>query len=1113
MHPSRFAVRRPVAVSMAFLAVVVLGIISFTRLPIDLLPDVSYPRLVVYTSMPETAPEEIERLVSTPIERQVATVPGVQRVTSISRDGVSLVTLRFGWGTNMDFAMVAVREKLDGVRGSLPETASRPQMLRVDPESEPVMVVSVAGEVLWDTKELAENVFRRRLEQLDGVAQAIVAGGLDREIQVIVDPARLESYGISIQDVADAIAQANRSGAGGQILQGAIRYPLRTVGEFRTVEQIEDVVVRRRDLPNDAQRTLPVAEIARVVDGFADREAIARYNGREAVGLLVFKEAGANTVNVARAVDEVLEVLGAEFPAVQVDVAYSQAGFIRDSIDNVVSALILGGMLAFLVLFLFLREPRYPIAVALAIPISLVGTFALMDALGVSLNIMSLGGLALGVGMLVDNSIIVLENIFRHRGEGMEPAEGAAAGAEEVSGAITASTLTTIAVFVPIIYVEGVAGELFRDLSLAVAISLSMSLGVALTLLPSLAARLRLGRSVADAGPGRLAPERRPAGVAAVWWLLRVMWRLPIWLLRLATAVARELVTFWWSVARRAASATFGRPLRAFDRVFEAFAGRYHRALVWSLENRGRVLAVAGLALVATVWASLSLDRDLLPRVDQGAFEVGLELQEGTALQRTARVAQALEAILLADPGVEAVFGTVGRDVRRFAQSDDATDLHTAHFQVRLREGAATAPVVERLRPLLASAAPEGVVTVLTGQATALGQVLGGSDADVAVRIRGEELGEMFAYADAVAQRLGSLAGITNVRVGSERGQPQFAVEVLHPAANLYGVTPAAVATAVEHSIRGTRATDFIAFDRRVPVMVRIPDELRYDIATLERLQVGGVPLRELVAVHLVDGPAEIRREDQSRVVPVLADLSGRGLDQAIAQVESVLAEIPVPRGLRVEIGGENEEMRRSFRDLAMAFALALFLVYMILAAQFESFLHPATILAAVPLALIGAVLALLLSGQGLNTMSLIGLVILVGIVVNDSIVKVSFIARARQDGAELRDAILEAGRVRLRPILMTTATTVLGLTPMALGIGRGADLRAPLAIAVIGGLIVATLLTLIIVPVLFSVVEEARLSVAPRSSSDAPSAGTDDVSAAPASILEPALAASEAER
>ena len=1077
---------RPVAVWMLFLAVILLGGISYVRLPIDLLPDVSYPRLVIYTSYPDVAPAEVERQITERIEGEAAAVPGVERVTSVSREGVSLVTLRFAWGTDMDFAMLNVRERMDNVRDALPESATRPSILRVDPESEPIMTLSVAGgSDLWQTKEMAETVFRRRLEQLDGVAQASVSGGLDREIQVEVDPWLLDSYGLTIAEISRALDQANVSAPGGTILQGRYRYPLRTLGEFQDVEEIASVVVARQAIgagaggggsggaPNEGYRVVRLGDIARVTDGFADRESIARYAGEESVGVLVFKEAGANTVSVAAAVEDVLEELAIEYPAMRIDVADSQAGFIADSISNVVQALIFGGVLAFLVLFFFLRDPRYPVAIALAIPISVVGTFTLMEAAGVSLNIMSLGGLALGVGMLVDNSIVVLENIFRHREElGDDPVAAATIGTEEVQSAITASTLTTISVFGPIIYVEGVAGELFKDLSLAVAFSLLVSLLVALTLLPSLAARFAGGEA-----PARVAPAKagRPKGVfRTIGWALKGAFLAPFRLMRGAWRLTADLLKFWGGGLGKMLSTVFTPMLNAFDQRFDRFAEWYHVVLERSLERPGPVLVGSAVALILTVATGAVLQRDLLPDVDQGGFSIRLELDEGTALDATIEAATQIESAALADPDVAAVFSNVGRDVRAYAGGEEASGLHTASFQVRVKEGVRTHAVAERLRGL-ANRFPPGALSVETGQATALGTMLGGSEADVAVRVRSEDLDAAYEVAEEVRSRMSVLPTIGNVRIGTERGQPEVQIEIDRAACASYGIDPRLVAETVDRSMRGDIATEFVDFDRKIDVVVRYPDDMRYSRATLDGLRVQGVPIRELVTIREAMGPAQVRREDQARVLPVYADVVEGGLDQGIGDIQVALSDMVPSRDVRWQVGGENEEMRRSFRDLAFAFGLALILVYMILAAQFESFVHPLTILVSVPLALVGAVLALVLTGQGLNTMSLIGAVILVGIVVNDAIVKVDFINQSREQGMQLRAAILKAGRVRLRPIIMTTVTTVLGLTPMALGIGRGSDLRAPLAIAVIGGLLVATALTLIIVPVVYQSIENIR--------------------------------------
>lgn len=1080
MSIPRTSTRRPVAVAMLFLAVILLGGISYVRLPIDLLPDVSYPRLVVYTSYPDVAPAEVERLITERVEAEAAAVAGVERVTSVSREGVSLVTLRFGWGTDMDYAMLNVREKMDNLREGLPETATRPRILRVDPESEPIMTLSVAGpDDLWTTKELAETVFRRRLEQLDGVAQAAVSGGLDREIQVEVNPELMQAYGLTIAEVSQALARSNVSGGSGTILQGRYRYPLRTLGEFQEVSEIREVVVAQQmagvldERGQPTSRLVRVRDIATVTDGFAERESMAYYDGVESVGLLVFKESGANTVTVARGVDGVLDQLRSEFPEIRLDVANSQAGFIASSISNVVQALVFGGLLAFLVLFLFLRDSRYPFAIAAAIPISVVGTFAMMEAADVSLNIMSLGGLALGVGMLVDNSIVVLENIFRHREAGRSGLEAAALGAEEVQGAITASTLTTISVFGPIIYVEGVAGELFGDLSLAVAFSLIASLLVALTLLPTLAGRFSGGEPTPPPPPSE--PRARPSGLFAwIQWGWFAIVFAPFKVLGFIIRLFRSLGVFWWETFGGAVSRTTRPFLDAFDRGFDRFAERYHAVLEWSLDHRGRVLTGSVLALALTALIGATLQRDLLPAVDQGAFELRLELEPGIGIETTATAAEEIERALLEDPAVEAVFGQVGRDVRAYADGQEESGLNTARFQVRLREGVDTEEVMERLRPLQAQF-PVGALAIQAGQATALGTMLGGSDADVSVRVRGQDLDLLMEQAEAVRERLSGLDMLSNVRVGSEVGTPQIDVEILSEVAAQYGIEPGEVSATVDRALRGDRATEFVDFDRKIPVVVSYPRELRYARSTLEGLRVQGVPIRQLVDIHDAVGPAEVRREEQGRVIPVYADVARGGLGEAIVAIEAELADVPISRELRLEVGGENEEMRRSFRDLSFAFALALVLVYMILAAQFESFVHPFTILMAVPLALVGAIAALAITGQGLNTMSLIGVVILVGIVVNDAIVKVDFINQARAGGMALRPAIVEAGRVRLRPILMTTVTTVLGLLPMALGIGRGADLRAPLAIAVIGGLIVATLLTLIVVPVVYAVIEGLR--------------------------------------
>jgi HAE1 family hydrophobic/amphiphilic exporter-1 len=1081
------SIRRPVATAMAFLAIVLLGVIAFTRLPVDLLPDVAFPTLTVWTQYPEAGPSEVERFVTEPIERQVSRVPGVRSVSSVSREGSSQVQLQFLWGTDMDFATLNIRERLDNVRYELPDDATRPTILRSDPTSEPVMTLASTSEStsLWELKELSENVFKRRLEQIDGVAQAAVAGGLEREIHVRVDPNRLEAVSVTIDQVSQALDAANYSAPGGTIRRGRYRYALRALGEFQTVDEIGETVVGR----GSSGSVVLLRDVSTVEDSFADRETIARYNGRESVGLLIYKESGSNTVQVAERIDDTLDLLREQYPDVEVAIASSQAGFIRDAISNVVQALAFGAILAFLVLFLFLHDGRYPVAISLSIPISVILTFGLLYLFDVSLNIMSLGGLALGVGMLVDNSIIVLENIFRHREQGMEPAAAAALGAREVQAAITASTFTTIAVFGPIIYVKGVAGELFKDLSIAVAVSLLASLLVALTLLPTIAARIRPAAEAGEEGIAaaavagtrrRFIPRLRDYKENMRWWkwplvLLRWIGGALGGTLRAAAALAVELVKFWGAMILKPLAALARPVFRAFDRGFDRFAARYHVVLEWSLDNRGATLTMATAAFAVAVLLGTNLPRDLLPQVDEGAYRARIELPLGTPLEETDRVMAQVEAAAMSDGETEAAFARIGRAQAEEITEREATGVNTAALDVRLVEGGRTSDAVDALRAGIGGLLSGEALGIETGRATELGRVLGLGEADVAVRVRGENLEAVLDLAQEVERRLAALPMLSGVRVGLLRGQPEIEIEIARERVARHGLTVREVADAIEAYMRGLVATRFVDFDRRIDVLVRPPEEIRREFNNLLDFQIQGVPVRELIVWRETLAPVEVLRDEQGRVVPVYADVGGGGLDAAVAAIGVALADLEVPPRMRYEVGGVNEEMRESFRSLAFAFALAIALVFMILAAQFESVVHPFTIMLAVPLAAIGAVLALMVTGGGVNVMSLIGFVILVGIVVNDAIVKVDFINQYRRQGASLREAILEAGRVRLRPIIMTTVTTVFGLFPLALGLGAGADLRAPLAIAVIGGLISATLLTLIVVPVIYASLEGVR--------------------------------------
>ena len=1089
------SLRRPVATAMLYVGIAVLGVVSFLRLPIDLLPDVAFPTLSVWTTYSDAGPAEVERFITEPIEQQLYSIPGARRISSRSREGQSLVQLQFAWGTDMEFATLHTREKLDNLTERLPEGSERPTILRSDPTSDPIMTLAVSGTDLRSLRDLSEVVFKRRLEQLDGVSLAGLTGGPERELRVIVDPEYLDVHEVSLSEISNALDQANYNAPGGTIQRGRFEYSLRTLGQFREVEELLDVVIAR---PRGVgSRPVRLTDVATVVDTIADLETIARFNGEPAIGLQVFKEAGTNTVRVADGVRETLDQLREEFQGISIEIASSQAAFLRDAISNVVSALLLGGALAFLVLFLFLRDPRYPLAIGLAIPISVMAAFALCYAFDVSLNIMSLGGLALGVGLLVDNSIVVLENIFRHREEsGGSARESAGRGAREVAAAITASTLTTIAVFGPVLYVEGVAGALFGDLSLAVTFSLLASLLVALTLLPVLAAQVARGRRGAETAgfdgetfpsapdapeaerPGRVRRVGRAVRAGAVAGVRGVGGGVAY--------VGRSVKLTGVDVATgggRVLGLLFGPFLRAFERAFLRFAGRYERTLEWALAHRLEVLSIAIVALAGAIMLAGSLPRGLMPRVDEQQFWVELNLPQGTPIRTTDETAGEVERLLLDMADVSGIFTRVGRSRGSELAARDLTGLNNAALDVQL--AGSSRPTSEAIAELRARLPESGVdpafVTIETGRATSLGRALAIGEADLAVKVQSGELEELVPVAEAIETRLEGVPVLADVRLDFLRTQPELVIEINREVAARHQITVTSVATAIEDYLRGSETRNaYSVFADKVDIRVTIPETARRELDRVLGLRLQGVPIGELVTVRQGFGPVEIRREDQNRTIQVLADVAEGGLRTAVRQVEAAIADIPRPALTTVRVGGENEEMQDSFRSLTFAFGLALALVFLIMAAQFESLVQPLVVLTAVPLAAIGAVTALWIAGGGLNAMSGIGFVILIGIVVNDAIVKVDFINQRRRAGLAKRAAILEAGRLRLRPIVMTTITTVVGLLPLAAGLGAGADLRAPLAVVVIGGLISATFLTLIVVPVVYSVLVEPSVSVGP---------------------------------
>ncbi|MDH3600232.1 MAG: efflux RND transporter permease subunit [Candidatus Tectomicrobia bacterium] len=1047
MRVTQLAITRPVSTVMATIALLLFGLLALERLPVNLLPELTYPTVTIHTRLPEAAPAEVESLLSKRIEEVVGVVNNVVRLSSISRAGQSEVVLEFGWGTNIDLAVLEVRERLDRLR--LPVDAETPILLRYDPDLDPIMRLSLSGERdLLALRTLAEETIKRQLEVIDGVAAVQVNGGLEEEIQVEIDEARLARLGISLPQVIERLQQENIDLVGGAIHDGDARYLVRTLNAFTSVADIAALGVGRR---NGAPIVL--RDVADVRQGQKDRRLITRLNGAETVELALFKRVDGNTVRVAEGVRQRLQALQAtldELPdAVRLQVISDQSTFIRDAIREVLKTAWLGGILAMLVLYLFLHNVRSTLIIGSAIPVSVIGSFFLMYLLDISLNILSLGGLALGIGMLVDNAIVVLESVERQRAPGVTRLQAAWRGTAEVGQAITASTLTTVCVFVPLIFVRGVAGQLFNDLALTVSCALLMSLTVAVTLIPMFAAIGEARAGLDGEEPAGPVVQRLAVGLRALWRGVRRMAAPVVWVLRYVEA--------------------------AFARALRLGMHGYLRILDWGLRHRAVVLIV-----VLGVWGGLAalgmqIGQTFMPELHQGVLIADVTLPIGTPLHSTADRVRQIERVALQHPRIVQVYSGIGRQHRgggvANSERENVAQLHLhlapqlvaddeARVLADLRRAVRTLPGVrvEFARPSYFSFAMP-----------------------LEVEIRGHDLGQLRRVAQQWTEVIGGLDGLTDVRSSMAPGEPELQITFDRPKLAALGLDLADVATIIKQNVQGEVATALTRAERDVDIRVRAQPASLKSIAGIERLRINPrsavpVPLSAVATLVVARGPSEIRHEDLQRVAVITASVQDRALGETVRDLRQQLQQRPLPVGLTARVRGQSAEMLAAFRSLVFALMLATFLVYLVLASQFESFVQPLIILFAIPLGMSGVVLALWLTGQSLNVLVGIGAVLLVGIVVNNAIVLVDYGNQCRQRGLERLQAIREAATVRFRPILMTTSTTVLGLLPMALGLGHGAELRTPLAITVIGGLLVATLLTLLLIPVAYSLVGGRRL-------------------------------------
>jgi HAE1 family hydrophobic/amphiphilic exporter-1 len=1055
MSLAAWAVRRPVSTVAATLAVVLLGSVSLARLPVSLLPDVALPVLTVRTAYEGAAAPEVSRFVAEPIEQALAATPGLVELRSVSRNGEATTTARFAWGTDMRTTVLTVRELLDNARAQLPERAERPTLLTSDPGARPIAVLAVrsdparGGGDLRSLARTAGDVHARRLEQIAGVASVAVAGAPEDEVRVDVDPDRLRALGLTVEDVASAIRAENAPGAGGTVRRGQFRFPVRALTEFRAPDELLSTPVG----PPGAG--LALRDVGTVTLGLADPVTVTRLDGAPAVGLVVYKDAGANTVAVTRRMMEAVRALEAEFPGVSVRVVAAQADFVVDALSNLGQEIVAGGVLSLLVILLFLRTWRLSLAIGLVVPLSVLMSLVALQGLGVTVNVLSLGGIALGTGLLVDTAIVVAEAVGRRHQEGMPLADAAIAGTDEVAAPLFAGTLTTVLVFGPIVFVRGLAAALFRDLSLSVVTTVAASLLLALTLMPvMIVGRRRAGaadHAARRAGP----PEGHRSGRSSV------------------------------GVVGGGAAATPGM----LDRLGERLAACYERGMRWSLARPGAVFAMAGALVALTVVLLVRLPKEILPRVDEGVVVVQLQLPEGTAIEGTtaqvARVEAAARSL-----GAAGIYARVGAatDEEILAGAEPGSSA-TAQLLVPVPAGRDAAAFARALRTAVPDLARGALALDLAGQSE-FGSLIGGEGRLVRVELSAPTLEEAQQWADSVRGALRAIPALADVRDAFALTQPVVEVTLERQRLAERGIVPQQVASALAGSLGGVAASELRETDRRTPIAVRYAGARNEELETALRTVVGGVPVGQLVQVREGRAPIEVVRIGQRPVTVVEALVEDGGTARAGREVAARLAALALPPAVRWQVGGADAERQRTSDELALVAGLAALLVFLVLAGEFASFTIPLVVMLTVPLAGAGAVIALWLAGQSLNTVSLIGIVVMIGMADNEAVVKLDAIRRFREAGHDVDAAVLLGGRQRLRAIAMTSITTVTGVLPLMVGWGSGGALYQPLAAGIIGGSVSALLVTFFLLPTAYAVFERrlarraaggAARAVAPR--------------------------------
>ncbi|MDZ7332207.1 MAG: efflux RND transporter permease subunit [candidate division KSB1 bacterium] len=1021
MNFAQGSVKRPILTTVIFLVIITLGIVSFWRLSIDLMPEVTYPTISVITNYSNVGPQEMEELVTRPIEEALAAVQGVEEITSSSSEGTSSVRVSFAWGTDLDVAANDVRDRIDRVMGRLPEDITRPMIRKFDLSAFPIMMIGISSNMNpLDLRQLVEDQVKYRLERVPGVAAIDIRGGLMREIHVDLKAAQLKALGLSTEAIINALRNENRNIPAGLYQRGNLEVLVRTQGDYRTLDEIEKTVVAvKQGTP------ILIRDVADVSDSWQEVRDYVRIDGKNGLRISVNKQSGANTVTVAEAVKAELARINQDIPQIKLIPLMDTSIYIKRSISNVGQSTLIGGILAVIILFLFLRNISSTGIIATAIPISIIATFGLMYFGGFTLNIITFGGLALGIGMLVDCAIVVLENIYRHREQGAGPIPSALIGTSEVSSAIIASTLTTIVVFFPVVFLRGMSGIMFQQMAFVVAFSLLCSLVVALTLVPMLASRFL-----------RYQPAEHHSGEN---WLHKIY------------AVSEE----------------------TFRRVEQ----RYSQILKWALGHR-RVVIFSTLGLfIISVFLIRFIGVELMPAADEGEVRVNLEMAVGTRLDVIDQAARTVERIVQQEvPEMTSMVTRVG------GGGWGSSGAHTAEVRVALvaqkDRKRSSEQIANDLRKKLVGL-PGVTVRTRAGQGLFILRMGSSAGDNVSVEIRGYDLKTAHELAQRVEQVVKRVPGITDTKISREEGSPEQVIRIDRQKAADLGLSVVRIGNTLQTAIGGTAASYFRDAGKEYRILVRLSEEDRKNLADLLDLTVvnsRGEPiiLRNVVEAVPQEGPVRIERKDQERIITINANFTGRDMGSVIADIRKELRAIPVPKDFAITFGGDYEEQQKAFRELMFGFALAILLVYLVMAGQFESWRDPFVVLFSIPMAVIGIALTMILTGTIFSMQAFIGCIMLAGIVVNNAILLVDYTNQLRRnEGLALMEAITLSGSRRLRPILMTTLTTVLGLLPLSFGLGEGGETQAPLARVVIGGLLSSTLITLVLIPVVYSIFEQ----------------------------------------